>query len=360
MISPVPRPLSLIEHTASVIRERLRKGEFGESLPGELALASELQVGRNTIRAALSVLEAEGLLERSPGSRRKVCHSLSGSGTSDQKAAVLLTPEPIHQLSAFTLLWLDELRRRLDAVGCRFQVRVEPAAYRRSPEASLAALVGKASTTTWILHHSTLKMQRWFADQKVRSVVAGSSLLPLGLPCVDTDFRATARHAAGRFRALGHRRLALLAPFKPLAGDEASVAGFLDGAGDAEVMILRHDQSSSGIISALRPILKLRKPPTALWVMRATHAATALTFLLGSGISVPSRMSLICGDYEPFMDHLFPQPACYRRSPELFARSLAQMISRQNLCDKQGRSHERLLMPDFKSYSTLAAAPVLK
>ena len=71
-------------------------------------------------------------------------------------------------------------------------------------------------------------------------------------------------------------------------------------------------------------------------------------------------MSLICGDYEPFMDHLFPQPACYRRSPELFARSLAQMISRQNLCDKQGRSRERLLMPDFKSYSTLAAAPVLK
>lgn len=58
--------------TAAAIRSEIRAGEWpvGTRIPGELALAERYSVGRITVRRALAILEAEGLLEkRSSGGR---------------------------------------------------------------------------------------------------------------------------------------------------------------------------------------------------------------------------------------------------------------------------------------------------
>lgn len=57
--------------TYLVISEKLREwigaDENVEALPSEAHLMRELGVGRNTVRRALKVLEAEGVLESAPG-----------------------------------------------------------------------------------------------------------------------------------------------------------------------------------------------------------------------------------------------------------------------------------------------------
>lgn len=57
--------------TSLVISEALRKevdaGKIVDALPSEAALMKSHGVSRNTIRRALKVLEAEGLLESAPG-----------------------------------------------------------------------------------------------------------------------------------------------------------------------------------------------------------------------------------------------------------------------------------------------------
>ncbi|MGW2508489.1 GntR family transcriptional regulator [Streptomyces scopuliridis] len=57
--------------TYLVISEALRKaidgGEISDTLPSEAALMRSHRVSRNTIRRALKVLEAEGVLESAPG-----------------------------------------------------------------------------------------------------------------------------------------------------------------------------------------------------------------------------------------------------------------------------------------------------
>jgi DNA-binding GntR family transcriptional regulator len=60
--------------TASAIRTALLAGEWsvGATLPGELALASRFGVGRVTVRRALAVLEAEGLLDKPSARGRAV------------------------------------------------------------------------------------------------------------------------------------------------------------------------------------------------------------------------------------------------------------------------------------------------
>ncbi|MDT0317922.1 GntR family transcriptional regulator [Streptomyces millisiae] len=59
---------------ANVLRERIETGALpsGELLPSEVRLSDEFRVARNTLRRALALLEAEGLIESLPGRGRVV------------------------------------------------------------------------------------------------------------------------------------------------------------------------------------------------------------------------------------------------------------------------------------------------
>jgi GntR family transcriptional regulator len=66
---------------ADVLRHQIHAGAFDEGLPGELELAAEFLVSRNTIRAALTALKNEGLIDRGPKvgthvAQRKYDHGL--------------------------------------------------------------------------------------------------------------------------------------------------------------------------------------------------------------------------------------------------------------------------------------------
>jgi GntR family transcriptional regulator len=51
---------------ADVLRHQIHSGAYDDGLPAELALATEFAVSRNTIRAALTTLKNEGLIDRGP------------------------------------------------------------------------------------------------------------------------------------------------------------------------------------------------------------------------------------------------------------------------------------------------------
>ncbi|RKT11505.1 DNA-binding FadR family transcriptional regulator [Streptomyces sp. 1114.5] len=64
------RPSPLAEQAAARIEERIRAGQWpvGGKLPGEVALAKELGVGRSTVREALRTLAAAGMVRSRQGS----------------------------------------------------------------------------------------------------------------------------------------------------------------------------------------------------------------------------------------------------------------------------------------------------
>ena len=55
--------LSAVEQVAAHLRERLLRGEWGETMPGVRPLVDELGVNHKTVKSALRLLEDEGLLE---------------------------------------------------------------------------------------------------------------------------------------------------------------------------------------------------------------------------------------------------------------------------------------------------------
>jgi len=67
-----PTPWGSYARIADALRARLAELPSGSPVPGEAALAEEFGVVRNTVRRALSVLAAEGLIETIPGKGRLV------------------------------------------------------------------------------------------------------------------------------------------------------------------------------------------------------------------------------------------------------------------------------------------------
>lgn len=100
----LPRRASLPLEVAVFLRERLLRGNWARHLPGELELARELQVGRNTIRAALAVLEKDGLLRTTSGRRCELTMPVKQVRPNSEKLVVMLMPLPWHTLAPSTLL----------------------------------------------------------------------------------------------------------------------------------------------------------------------------------------------------------------------------------------------------------------
>ena len=90
------------------ICERIFRGEYadGENLPPERTLAESLGVSRVTVRKALALLEADGIIQRVQGSGNRVSLSLAGhQGTTDIIAVLA------HAQNVFFAAFIDHFQR---------------------------------------------------------------------------------------------------------------------------------------------------------------------------------------------------------------------------------------------------------
>ncbi|MER6304114.1 FadR/GntR family transcriptional regulator [Kitasatospora sp. NPDC001539] len=126
---PPLRPSPLAEQAADRLEERIRAGEWpvGGKLPGEVALAKELGVGRSTVREALRTLAAAGMV-----------HSRQGSGvfvTADRPAA----GDWAARLRAAELAHVYEVRTMVEVQAARLAAERRTAADLTAVDAALAA-----------------------------------------------------------------------------------------------------------------------------------------------------------------------------------------------------------------------------
>lgn len=79
--TPLRRRADRARQVADVLRHQVRDGNYSDGLPGEAELVAEFSVSRNTVREALAILKAEGLIDRGPRvgthvAQRKYDHGL--------------------------------------------------------------------------------------------------------------------------------------------------------------------------------------------------------------------------------------------------------------------------------------------
>ncbi len=331
-LQAVPRRVSLAAQTASILRDEIKSGHWQQWLPGEHDLCARLHVSRVTVRAALRRLEQEGWLRARQGRRRDIAIPR----TPRRRAAantrvILLTADPLLSLPAFAVFWVDGLREQLSDAGFQLEVHTSRSFYGARSSHALKALTDTTHPAAWVLYRSTFEMQRWFSANTLPCVITGSRHPGIELPSLDTDYRATCRHAAGQFLAHGHHRLVLLNPASGTRGELESEEGFQEAVtrsavAGVEAAVVRHDGTVAGICARLDAWLRRLAPPTGLLVSRPVHVLTVLGHLMRRGVRLPDDMALISRDDDSFLEHVLPSVARYSSNPTAFAQKLSKIV----------------------------------
>lgn len=248
------------------LRERIRSaietGELNGKLPGERVLARKFKVNAKTLSKALTDLAAEGLLERNIGLGTFV-RGASNSRTT-QKCLVLHDPAQVH---------CPVLQALVDAGD--FQLQLHEATDEVPP-----SLLNP--------HRSVIVCSKTLTDDVLRDlVVRGKNVVQLdrtgpsfATHSVMIDRLTAAADLSRHLMRAGHRNLMLISPDRPT---------------DLQRDLVSHLPPSislrAGVLDDLR--LAVENGVTGIICNSGETAAHAIAVLMGIGIDVPQRVSVV-------------------------------------------------------------------
>lgn len=350
----IPDRPSLPVQAARIIRELIASGELHDLLPGERTLAAQLQIGRDTLRAALALLERDEVISRKEhGKRRRILSTPSKSRTATRRIA-FLSPKTLSELPPLMLVEFDSLRESLNQRGYQLQL-VSPGLFRlKNPARKLAALTKDLDAEAWILYQCPGTIQQWFHDEDIPALIRGYPHPGIAITSLDEDWEAAAFHAGTLLRREGHQRIGLLMPDSKLAGLVATEQGLRRALGGEDSFIrLIEKGSSEEVTRALSRALRLDKPPTAIVATRSRHVLALISWMAQFRLSIPRDLSLVTLASEPWFDHLFPKPCHYFSDPAHFARTVARLIL-PIARGKKSNAPKKLLIPEYVAGDTVA------
>ncbi len=364
-VSLIPQRRSLVEETIEVLAGQIAAGAYGGVLPAERTLCERLQVGRNTVRAALHKLESDGWIAAGePGKRRRILRRKRKRrrGTKPLLNVFMLSGDPFGDFSARPLLVIDLLREHLADAGCRMSVHALNMRRATGVRRNLETLVRAEPAGIWVLQSCPWKVQSWFEHDGLPAVVLGYADPAVSLPYLTVDLHAVGRHLAGQLRVGGHARAALLQSVAELHAhqlvSEAVEAG-LGAAGDPGGSVLRvvHDGTKESICRELDRLLRMKKNrPSAIIVITTHELTTALTCLLARGVRIPEEMSIVSLLDDPIIPHLVPEVTRYTMPYAVMVKRLFQMLRSVSRRGVQAVRPARL-MSEFVRGQTLGPAP---
>lgn len=347
----LPKRLSLSSQATEIIKEMIDQGELHERLPGERTLAERLQIGRDTLRAALETLESEGWISpREHGKRRSI---LRQSERIERPASThriaFLSPKRLENLPPWMLVEFDLTKDLLRRQGYELTI-VSPGLFHlQSPQKKLEHLLADHDVDAWILYQCPPHVQAWFQERNIPALLRGHPHEGIRLPAIDEDWHAAAFHAGGILRRKGHHQVGLLMPDTTLAGLQATEEGLAQaiktGPNPGALRRLIDRREPNSVANALERAFTTGTPPTALVITRSRHILTVISWLASLRRRIPDDLSVIALCHETWYQNLIPTITSYHLPPETTARATSRKI--QTILEGRSRSKTpTLLIPD--------------
>jgi DNA-binding LacI/PurR family transcriptional regulator len=289
--------LTIAEQTAEHVREGIRSGRWRGELPGVLLLAKTLDVSKDAMRAALHILEAEGLI--SPG-HAGAHRAVLGNGNAAPRRALrvaILPREPLANECDVTREILHEMRHELEAAGHTVVFAAKTQRELRFDVQRIAKLVAATSADAWVVINGAREVLDIFATQPVPSIALGGRCIGAPVASVYVDAVPAYREVTRRLLALGHRRIILLCPRfwrEPTPGRVAQA--FTEelaahGVTGSDFHLPDYEPSAAGLRTLFDSLFRVT-PPTALIVELPEEAGAALLYLNQRGLAVPRDVSV--------------------------------------------------------------------
>ncbi|MEI7954988.1 MAG: substrate-binding domain-containing protein [Verrucomicrobiota bacterium] len=299
------RRQSLPELTAQALREVLLAGGWGGTLPGEGKLALELGVGRNTLRAALRLLEAEGLLgKRAAGCSWAVAKSRSGGETKHVLRVGVLLHEPLVDENPGMQGTLMRVQHEIERAGHVCVLSKPCQASLRHDSRRIAKYLAEIRADAWVVVAPRRKVVEWFAEQPFPAIALGGGCSDANMAGTGTLVSSAHVEAFRRLLALGHRRIVMICLShlrQPVPS--AYVSRFTAELDSHHIPwsypfnVPEWDETPAGFRALLTKLFTV-SPPTALMIDETPRLVAALGFLAERGLRVPERVSLVVGHWD--------------------------------------------------------------
>ena len=289
---------TLAEQTAAHLVRELQDGRWRGELPGVNRLAVELGVSRETLRAALGLVEDGGLVVGGgDGRARLVVQGEQGRAKKVVRVMVLLHDPWAHD-SCNNQSMLQQLKYLLEEAGhmCVFATKSQMDL--GLDVGRICRFVGRIPADAWVVVDGSLELLQWFTDGSVPAIALGGRLK--GLPIASASrnaipaFREAFRYVIG----LGHRRISLIGPRERRVPVLSSIERCLSEELAAHQIPFGTynapdwEPTPEGLEVLLNSLFR-HSPPTVLLIDSPGWVTGVLSFLGRRGLRVPEDVSLI-------------------------------------------------------------------
>ena len=285
--------LTAAEQVGEYLRAELCRGAWDGRMPGGSRLATELGVGRDTVEAALQILERDGLLVPQGAGRRRRIELPEGRVARPMRVA-LVTDDTNEG-------YMIELRHSLVEAG---HVPFHPAktlVELGMDVGRVARLVNRTEADAWVVVAGSYEILEWFSWQPKPAFALFGRRGRVSIAATGPDKASSLAAVAGRLIGLGHRRITLVVRSQlrmPQPG--LTVRAFLyelaaHGIPTGPFNLPDWEESQKGFVTLLDSLVGAT-PPTALILDETFLYNAAFHYLAKLGLRVPQDISLVCTD----------------------------------------------------------------
>lgn len=294
------RLLSAAEQVAAHLRGEILRGELVGEMPGIQQLAAGLAANHKTVKAALGLLEKEGLLVPQGAGRARRIAALPGDAPLPSLRLAILNYDPPDRIACYVIEMLHAL---IDAGHSAFFSGKSLTEMGMDPKRVIEH-VRQTEADVWVVIGGSREVLEWFAASEKPAFALFGRRTGLPIAGVGPDkeqvFTEVTRHLVG----LGHRRIVLLARGeRRLPQPGASERAFLSELSAHGVAVGPYHlpdwaETVAGFHMRLYSLFQ-STPPTALITDEAPFFLAAMQFLMSRGLRVPRDVSLVCADGDP-------------------------------------------------------------
>ncbi|MFU8848547.1 MAG: substrate-binding domain-containing protein [Opitutales bacterium] len=347
---------SATEQVADYLRGEMLQGRWTGRLPGGTRLAEELGVGKSTMEAALTLLEAEGLLVPQGTGRARRIELGQVEGQRTCKIEILL-----YEKSDRKLDYLVELSYQLRQAGHAPRFSKKTLTDLGMDVARVARYVNEEEADLWVVVGASRTILEWFVGRPEPAYALFGRQMQVAISGSRVLNAATMVRAVRYLVALGHERIVLLTREerrKPTPGFFERC--FLEALSDHGIQpgsfnLPDWEEVPGGLQRGLDALYAFT-PPTALIISEPYLFLAAQQHLSLRGIVAPRDVSMLCCDWDPGFRAFQPPVAHFRWDSRVLIRQVMRWVNQAVKAKDSCR--QALTEADFVKGGTIGTVPV--
>ena len=346
--------LSAAEQVAEHLRNELLRGGLSGSMPGAHPLAEELGVNHKTVKAALQLLEKEGLLVgQGAGLRRKIVLP-EGHAPPALRVAVLSYEKGDEAHDLFI-----RFQNKLVAAGHTVVHAPKNLTDLGENMRRLARMVKGTGADAWVVIAGSKEVLQYFERRQIPVFALYGFQSRLRIAGIALNQVPAVVAATRRLIALGHRRIVMLESLLTLSDPGLPGAAFLNelaalGINAGDYNMPGYERGFDGFYKRLESLFA-HTPPTAIFIYSVVEYFATTQFLLDRGLRVPGNVSLVCIDMAPYFHRYQPTISHVRWNDGLMVNRIARWAN--NISHGKEDTRQTSIDAEFVEGGTVGAAP---